>query len=75
MMSEGLLWYDDDPKCDLADKVIRAAQRYEHKFGMAPNVCYVHPSVMDQDGQVHDVNGVRLVEGAVLVFEGTTDAY
>lgn len=60
MMREGLLWYDDDPTRDLAGKVSRAAQRYKHKFGMAPNVCYVHPSVMGEGGQAQAVNGVRV---------------
>ena len=54
-MKEGLLWYDDDPGRDLAEKIRRAAQRYRKKFGRAPNVCYVHPSVISalrpEDGE------------------------
>lgn len=47
MVQEGLLWFDDDPVRSLADKVGRAARRYELKYGRAPNVCYVHPTMID----------------------------
>ncbi len=46
-MREGLLWYDDNPGRDLAEKVARAARRYRQKFGAAPDVCYVHPSALN----------------------------
>jgi hypothetical protein len=45
-MKVGLLWYDNDPDRDLAEKIGRAARRYRRKFGATPNVCYVHPSVI-----------------------------
>ena len=45
-MKEGLLWYDDDPARDLAEKIGLAARRYRQKFGAPPNICYVHPSVV-----------------------------
>jgi hypothetical protein len=46
-VQEGLLWFDADPKRDLADKVARAADRYRFKFGRRPDLCYVHTSVLD----------------------------
>ena len=58
MIREGLLWYDDDPGRNLAEKVGRAVRRYEQKFGAAPNVCYVHPSSVSGDGQSLKVDGV-----------------
>jgi hypothetical protein len=45
-MQIGLLWYDDDPRRALEEKVSQAAARYREKFGREPNVCYVHPTVM-----------------------------
>jgi hypothetical protein len=60
MMKVGLLWYDDDPKCDLSDKVSKAAKRYAQKFGMSPNVCYVHPSAMDACPGGREVEGVHV---------------
>nr|HID14985.1 hypothetical protein [Anaerolineae bacterium] len=59
-MKVGLLWYDDDPGCDLAEKIGRAARRYRQKFGTSPDVCYVHPSALSGNGQVRKVGGVRV---------------
>jgi hypothetical protein len=66
-MQEGLLWFDADPKRDLAEKVARAADRYRLKFGHRPNLCYVNPSTLGRDSAEHaaanpvELNGVRLV--------------
>jgi len=57
-MDEGLLWFDNDPRRDLAEKVIRAAKRYRKKYGTAPNVCYVHPSVMESAER--KIDGLRV---------------
>ncbi len=43
-MTVGLLWYDNDPKRSLEDKIEAGAQRYLAKFGRPPNTCYVHPA-------------------------------
>ena len=59
-MKVGLLWYDDDPGRDLAEKVGRAARRYRQKFGTPANVCYVHPSAFSSNGQVRKVGEVRV---------------
>jgi len=58
-MREGLLWFDDDPKRDLAQKVGRAVRRYRQKFGRPPNVCYVHPSLLN--GRARHISGVRVL--------------
>ncbi len=57
-MKEGLLWFDDDPGRDLAQKVGRAAHHYRQKFGHRPNVCYVHPSLLNNGPQ--RVRGVQI---------------
>ncbi len=75
-MKVGLLWYDDDPGRDLAEKVGRAARRYRQKFGTSPDICYVHPSTLSGNpstgsgqapstklsasGKVRKVGGVRI---------------
>jgi len=59
-MQEGLLWFDSDPKRNLAAKVARAADRYLFKFGVRPDVCYVNSGQLDGlTGS--EVDGVRLV--------------
>ena len=42
-MKTGLLWFDDDPKRTLDEKVARAIKHYRSKHDTEPNVCYVHP--------------------------------
>jgi hypothetical protein len=61
-MQEGLLWFDADPKRDLAEKVARAAERYRRKFGRQPNLCYVNAHALDQGSL--ELGGVRLVPAA-----------
>ena len=57
-MKEGLLWFDADPKRDLAEKVARAADRYQFKFGRRPNLCQVNAAQWPQPVQC---DGVRVV--------------
>jgi hypothetical protein len=56
----GLLWYDDDPERTLIDKVSRAVNRYERKYGLAPDVCFVHPSALSDDGSEKSADGVLI---------------
>ena len=60
MMKVGLLWYDDNPGRDLAEKIGRAARRYRQKFGTPANVCYVHPSALSDNGRLGKVGEVRV---------------
>jgi hypothetical protein len=57
-MREGLLWFDNDPKRKLSDKVGQAATRYQVRFGRRPTTCYL--SEQDFDGKTEEVNGIRL---------------
>jgi hypothetical protein len=57
-MKEGLLWFDNDPQLKLADKIGRAASRYQVRFGRRPTVCYVNSE--DFETQTEEINGIRL---------------
>ncbi len=48
-MMDGLLWFDDDPRKRLEDKVSRAAVYYERKYGYRPELCLVHPSTLNEE--------------------------
>ncbi len=39
MMKQGLLWFDNEPKRSLQEKIARATERYVQKFGQQPNIC------------------------------------
>ncbi len=64
-MNTGMLWFDNDPKVELKDKIERASIYYRQKYGQVPNLCYVHPSmVMDQSkrgGEAVEVRTNRMV--------------
>ena len=63
----GLLWYDDNPGRDLAEKVGRAVRRYRQKFSEQPNMCYVHPSALAGNGDTAQVAGVEVSAGRVVL--------
>ena len=46
MMNTGMLWFDNDPKADLAIKIQRAADYYRKKYGETPDLCFVNPSMV-----------------------------
>lgn len=46
-MNTGMLWFDNDPKTDIAAKVNRAVEYYRQKYGQKPNLCYVHPAMLN----------------------------
>ena len=48
-MRTGLLWFDNDPKHSLVDKILAGAKRYQTKFGMLPNCCFVHPGTLEKE--------------------------
>lgn len=66
MMNVGLLWFDNDPKTDLAAKVLRAAQYFQQKYGQQPTLCYVHPSMLP-NAQSITVDAIR-VQGAPIIL-------
>ncbi len=45
-MNVGMLWFDNDPRTALTAKVTRAADYYRKKYGLVPDLCLVHPSML-----------------------------
>ena len=45
-MNVGMLWFDNDPRTALTAKVARAADYYHQKYGLVPDLCLVHPSML-----------------------------
>jgi hypothetical protein len=46
-MNYGMLWFDNDPKTDLPQKVSLAAAYYRKKYGKAPTLCFVNPKMIN----------------------------
>ncbi len=47
-MITGMMWFDNDPKTALKDKVALAAEYYRSKYGHAPDVCLVNPGALPE---------------------------
>jgi hypothetical protein len=45
-MDIGMLWFDNDKQADFRAKVERAVMYYRDKYGKAPNLCFVHPTML-----------------------------
>ena len=45
-MRLGMLWFDNDPKLALTEKVERAASYYFHKYGRTPDLCLLNPAML-----------------------------
>jgi hypothetical protein len=58
-MDIGMLWYDDDNKRPLGEKVARAVEHYKTKYGAVPTVCYVNPVTL-KDGSPEQSAGVQI---------------
>ena len=55
-MKTGMLWFDNDPKADLATKIARAADYYQRKYGRKPSLCFVHPTMLNgSSGRAQDI--------------------
>ena len=65
-LKTGLLWYDDDPDRTLAQKIERAAVRYEQKLGERPTICLVDRKVLEEGAQL-EIDGI-LVESSRSVL-------
>ena len=48
-MKVGMLWLDDDKRRSLDEKIRRAAEYYELKYGRSPNWCYVNKSELVEE--------------------------
>lgn len=68
-MKTGLLWFDDNPRKDLEEKVLRAVAHYERKHGRTPDLCYVHPTSLgnDKDGQPKKAGSVEIRLGRAVL--------
>lgn len=48
-MNTGMLWFDNDPKTGLGAKIDRAVDYYRRKYGRDPNLCLLHPSMVERE--------------------------
>lgn len=64
-MDIGMLWYSDDRKQTVEQKVMQAAVFYSRKYGLQATECHIHPRTLGA-GPDH-VGLVRLVADSTIV--------
>jgi hypothetical protein len=69
-MNIGMLWFDNDPKAEIDTKIERAANYYQHKYGKAPNICFIHPSMLP-NAPIAEA-GARLHSGEIEIRSSGT---
>ena len=46
-MHTGMLWFNNSPRMTLDQKINQAAEYYQKKYGRTPDLCLVHPSLLN----------------------------
>ena len=54
-MNIGMLWLDADQVRSLDDKVTRAAEYYQEKYGRSPELCYVNNKLLTEERSVGQI--------------------
>lgn len=49
-MHTGMLWFDNSQTA-LTVKIQKAVEYYHKKYGRTPDLCLVHPSMLDAEGR------------------------
>ena len=72
-MDIGMLWFDNDRKTSIPNKVERAARYYQKKYGVNPDICYVHPKMVNgedvtRNGAVKQAKKDQMKIGKIVVL-------
>ena len=59
-MDIGMLWYDDDNRRTLNEKVARAVDFYKTKYGSPPTVCFINPATLKDKAAPETAGGIQL---------------
>jgi hypothetical protein len=55
-MNVGMLWLDDDKRTTFEEKIGQAADFYQEKFGVAPDMCLVNVGMLKAELQVGSIH-------------------
>lgn len=73
-MEIGMLWFDNDKQTSIPSKVEKAARYYQKKYGVNPDLCYVHPKTVKgedkKNGHLRQSTGQESIKiGRILVLK------
>jgi hypothetical protein len=58
-MHTGMMWFSNNPKMTLQEKIVQGVAYYTKKYGRQPDMVLVHPSMMEQQ-EKPDITGVTV---------------
>ena len=67
-MDIGLLWFDNDPKGGIEDKIRRAAGHYRKKYGRPANLVFANSVTLAEQSSPPPPFEVRLEDGTLKVL-------
>ena len=50
-MHIGMLWFDNTPNVSLKNRIEKAADYYRRKYHQEPNLCLIHPSMLEAESK------------------------
>lgn len=59
-MHEGRMYFDNDGKKTLLQKIEGAVKSYVDKYGKQPDLCLVHPSMLDKNTRQIELETVKI---------------
>lgn len=54
----GMLWYSENSKLPLAERIGQAVSYYQTKYGVQPNICFTNPRTLGETPPV--IEGLEL---------------
>ena len=58
-MHTGMLWFDNS-QAALSVKVTKAVDYYTKKYGRKPDLCLVHPSLLETNQRAVEISGLTV---------------
>ena len=58
-MHIGMMWFDNNPNLSLKNKIEKAVSYYRQKYQREPNLCLIHPSMIEKDKPEFDRMTIR----------------
>ena len=58
-MHVGMLWFDNTPNISLKTKIEKAVKYYRQKYHREPNLCLIHPNMIEDEKPEMDSMTIR----------------
>ncbi|HUI89601.1 MAG TPA: hypothetical protein VLX61_12865 [Anaerolineales bacterium] len=65
-MHVGMLWFDDSPGTSLKNKIEKAVVYYRQKYRREPNLCLIHPTMIERNNSKAETMGLDSIAGLTV---------